>query len=199
MSIFNIDIVELVRVVGYLGIFMMIFSESGVFFGFFLPGWSLLFTAGLLASQGLFNVYWLILVVGLAAILGDNVGYWFGARVGNKIFTKEDSLFFNKKYIKQTEEYYQKYGGMTVIIGRFVPIVRTFAPILAGVGRMDYKKFLSFNIIGALLWAVGGALLGFFLGSSFPGIDKYITPIVILIVILSILPILFKIKFKKMA
>jgi len=106
-------------------------------------------------------------------------------------------LFFNKKYLEKTKQYYQKYGPMTVVIGRFVPIVRTFAPILAGVGEMHYRKFLFFNVMGALLWAVGLSLLGFFLGSSFPGIDKYITEIVILIVILSILPILFNLKPKK--
>lgn len=197
MSFFNIDIIELIRITGYLGLFVIIFAESGVFFGFFLPGGSLLFTAGLLASQNLFNIYWLIAVVGIAAILGDNVGYWFGSKVGHRIFNKEDSLFFNKKYLEKTKEYYEKYGPMTVVIGRFVPIVRTFAPILAGVGEMSYKKFLVYNIFGALLWAVGLALLGFFLGSSVPGIDRYITQIVILIVILSILPILFNLKSKK--
>lgn len=197
MSIFNIDIVEMIKVIGYLGLFVIIFAESGLFFGFFLPGGSLLFTAGLLASQGLFNIYWLIVVVGLAAILGDSTGYWFGSKVGNKIFTKEDSLFFNKKYLEKTKAFYDKYGSMTVAIGRFVPIVRTFAPILAGVGEMKYKKFLIFNVVGALLWAVGLALLGFFLGGAVPGIDKYITQIVILIIILSVLPIIFNLKFKK--
>jgi membrane-associated protein len=197
MSFFNIDIIELVRITGYLGLFTIIFSESGVFFGFFLPGGSLLFTAGLLASQGLFNIYWLVLVVASAAILGDSTGYWFGNKVGQKIFTKEDSLFFNKKYLDKTKEFYEKYGPMTVVIGRFVPIVRTFAPILAGVGKMNYKKFLIYNIIGALFWAVGLALLGFFLGTSIPGIEKYITQIVIIIIILSILPILFNLKSKK--
>jgi len=197
MSIFNIDIVELVKIVGYFGLFIIIFSESGLFFGFFLPGGSLLFTAGLLASQNLFNIYWLIVIVGLAAILGDNVGYWFGNKVGHKIFTKEDSLFFNKKYLEKTKEYYQKYGPMTVVIGRFVPIVRTFAPILAGVGKMNYRKFLFYNVIGAILWAIGLSLLGFFLGSSIPGIEKYVLPIVLLIIFLSILPILFNLRPKK--
>jgi len=199
MSIFNIDIAELVKIVGYLGIFIIIFSESGLFFGFFLPGGSLLFTAGLLASQGLFNIYWLVLVVASAAILGDSTGYWFGSVVGHKLFTKEDSLFFNKKYLIKTKEYYEKYGPMTVVIGRFVPIVRTFAPILAGVGEMKYKKFLAFNVLGALLWAVGISLLGFFLGSTIPGIEKYILPIVILIVFLSILPIIINLISKKTA
>lgn len=197
MGIFNLDIVALIKFAGYFGIFAIVFAESGVFFGFFLPGGSLLFTAGLLASQGLFNIYSLVLVVALAAILGDSAGYWFGAKVGPKIFTKEDSLFFNKKYIEKTKQYYAKYGAMTVVIGRFVPIVRTFAPILAGVGEMRYKKFLSYNIIGALLWAVGMALLGYFLGTVIPGIDKFMLPIIILIVFLSVLPILFNLKSKK--
>jgi membrane-associated protein len=197
MSIFHIDLVELARTIGYVGLFTVIFAESGVFFGFFLPGWSMLFTAGLLASQGVFNIYYLVIVLGAAAILGDNVGYWFGKKVGDKIFVKENSLLFNKKYLKQTEDYYNKYGKFTVVIARFVPIVRTFAPILAGVGKMDYKKFLIFNIVGAMIWAVGGALLGFFLGETVPGIEKYITPIIILIIFLSILPILFNLKSKK--
>lgn len=199
MTIFNIDIIALIKVAGYLGIFGIVFAESGVFFGFFLPGGSLLFTAGLLASQGLFSIYYLAFGVAIAAILGDNTGYWFGSKVGDKIFTKEDSLFFNKKYLQKTKEYYEKYGPMTVVIGRFVPIVRTFAPILAGVGKMNYRKFFIFNVLGALLWAVGLSLLGFFLGTSVPGIDKYITPIVILIIILSVLPILFNLKPKKAA
>jgi membrane-associated protein len=197
MDFLNIDIVELIKVVGYLGLFGIVFAESGIFFGFFLPGGSLLFTAGLLASQGLFNIYWLVFIVGLAAILGDNAGYWFGSKVGPKIFIKEDSIFFHKKYLEKTEEFYKKYGRMTVVIGRFVPIVRTFAPILAGVGKMNYRKFLLFNIIGAFLWAVGLSLLGFFLGSVVPGIEKYILPIIVLIVFLSILPIIFNLISKK--
>jgi membrane-associated protein len=156
MSIFHIDLVELSRTIGYVGLFVVVFAESGVFFGFFLPGWSMLFTAGLLASQGVFNIYYLTVILGAAAILGDNVGYWFGKKVGGKIFVKENSLFFNKKYLKQTEDYYNKYGKFTVVLARFVPIVRTFAPILAGVGKMDYRKFLIFNIIGAVIWAMGG-------------------------------------------
>jgi len=197
MSIFSLNIIELLRAVGYVGMFVMIFAESGLFFGFFLPGGSLLFTAGLLASQGVFNIYWLIFLLGAAAILGDSTGYWFGAKVGDKIFVKEDSLFFNKKYLEKTKHYYDQYGPMTIVIGRFVPFVRTFAPILAGVGKMSYRKFLLFNVLGALLWAVGVSLLGYFLGSVVPGIDKYISLIVVSIVILTLLPILFKLKFKK--
>lgn len=199
MNIFNTDIAELIKLVGYFGMFAIVFAESGVFFGFFLPGGSMIFTAGLLASQGLFNIYWLVFLLGLAAVLGDSTGYWFGAKVGPKILKKEDSIFFNKKYVERTEEFYKKYGRMTVIIGRFVPIVRTFAPILAGVGKMNYRKFLFYNVIGAFLWAVGLALLGFYLGVSVPGIEKYIFPIIILIVVLSVLPIIFNLIFKKRA
>ena len=197
MGILNLDIVALVKIIGYLGIFGIVFAESGLFFGLFLPGDSLLFTSGLLASQGLFNIYWLVFVVASAAILGDNTGYWFGSKIGHKIFTKENSLFFNKKYLERTKEYYEKYGPMTVVIGRFIPIVRTFAPILAGVGEMNYRTFLSYNVIGAFLWAVGLSLLGFFLGSVIPGIEKYILPIIIFIIFLSILPVLFNLKSKK--
>lgn len=196
MTIFHVDIVQLARTIGYAGLFAVIFAESGVF-GFFLPGWSLLFTAGILASQGIFNVYYLIFILGLAAILGDNVGYWIGAKTGDKVFSKEKSLLFNKKYLDKTQDYYAQYGSFTVVVGRFVPIVRTFAPVLAGVGKMDYKKFLMFNILGGLIWAVGGALLGYFLGEMVPNIDKYITPIVIVIVILSILPIISKFRKEK--
>lgn len=199
MDIFSTNIAELIKLVGYFGMFAIVFAESGVFFGFFLPGGSMIFTAGLLASQGLFNIYWLVFWLALAAILGDSTGYWFGAKVGPKIFKKEDSLFFNKKYLERTEEFYKKYGRITVIIGRFVPIVRTFAPILAGVGRMNYRKFLFYNVIGAFLWAVGLALLGFYLGVTVPGIEKYILPIIILIVILSVLPIIFNLIFRKRA
>jgi membrane-associated protein len=191
MHFLNFDVIRVVEIIGYFGLFAIVFAESGLFFGFFLPGGSLLFTAGLLASQGLFNIYGLVITVTLAAILGDNVGYWFGSKVGQKIFTKEDSLFFNKKYLVQTKAYYEKYGAMTVVTGRFIPIVRTFAPILAGVGMMNYKKFFYFNILGALLWAAGLALLGFFLGSVIPGMEKYILPVILFIIFLSILPIIF--------
>lgn len=192
MSLFHIDIVELIKTVGYLGLFIIVFSESGLFFGFFLPGGSMLFSAGLLASQGFFNVYYLIIILGIAAILGDNTGYWFGSKVGRKIFEKQDSLFFKKKYLIQTEIFYAKHGPKTVVLGRFVPIVRTFAPILAGVAKMNYLKFLKYNIVGGILWGIGMTLLGYFLGSIIPHVDKYILPIVLIIIFLSILPILFE-------
>ena len=197
MQIFNSDISSIIQILGYTGLFAIIFAESGLFFGFFLPGGSLLFTAGLLASQGLFNIFYLEIIVFLAAILGDNVGYWFGHKVGHKIFNKEDSIFFHKKHLIKTKEFYEKYGKIAIILGRFMPIVRTFLPILAGVGEMNYKKFFSYNVVGALFWAVGVSLLGFFLGQSVPGIEKYITPIIIGIIFLSILPIIIKLFERK--
>ena len=197
MSLFTGDIVLLIKAIGYLGLFLIIFAESGLFFGFFLPGGSLLFTAGLLASQGYFNIYFLIIILGLAAVIGDNVGYWFGYKIGPKIFNKEDSIFFRKDHVVKTKEFYDKYGSNAIILGRLIPIARTFAPILAGVAQMNYKKFFYYNILGAIFWAIGVSLLGYFLGSKVPGIDKYILPIILLIIFLSIVPILWKINWKK--
>lgn len=198
-SILHPDIFLLVESVGYVGLFLIIFAESGLFIGFFLPGGSLLFTAGILASQGLFNIWILIPVLAIAAITGDSVGYWFGRKVGPKIFGREESRFFKKHHLIQTELFYAKYGPKAVVLGRFVPIIRTFAPILAGVGRMNYSKFLQYNIIGALLWAVGIAWLGYFLGSKVPGIQNYILPIILIIIVLSLVPLLSELKgkFKK--
>jgi len=151
-SIFNLDLPMLIKAIGYFGIFFIIFAESGLFFGFFLPGDSLLFTAGLLASQGYFDIAILILLTTLGAILGDQIGYLFGKKVGPKIFNYDESLLFKKKYITDAENFYQKHGKKTIILARFVPIVRTFVPILAGVGKMHYRTFFSYNIIGGILW-----------------------------------------------
>jgi membrane-associated protein len=194
----HIDIVSLIQTAGYIGLFAIIFAESGLFFGFFLPGDSLLFTAGLLASQGLFNYYVLAIIFAAAAITGDSVGYWFGKKIGPKIFNREDSFFFHKAHIERTHNFYEKYGNKTIVLARFVPIVRTFAPILAGVGEMNYKTFLKFNVIGGLIWGVGISFLGYYLGSKIPGIEDYLTPIIIAIIITSFIPIIFEyLKAKK--
>ena len=195
-DLLNLDIAALIKSVGYVGLFLIIFAESGVFFGFFLPGGSLLFTAGLLASQGFFSIWILIPLLAAAAILGDNVGYWFGKRIGPKIFTRDDSFFFNKKHIEKTQRFYATHGPRAIVLGRFIPIVRTFAPILAGVGLMNYSQFIRFNILGALLWAVGVAWLGYFLGNRIPGIDQYILPIILLIVITSLIPLFLEMRKK---
>ncbi len=173
---------------GLVGVIAIIFAESGLFFGFFLPGDSLLFTAGLLASKGFLDPIFLFIGVLSAAILGDNVGYNFGKRVGPALFSKEDSFFFNKKHIERAHAFYDEHGNKTIILARFIPIVRTFAPIVAGVGGMDYKKFFLYNCLGGLLWTslmVGG---GYILGETVPGIDKYLIPIIIFIIMTSFLP-----------
>lgn len=179
---------QLIIQVGYVGMFLIVFAESGLFFGFFLPGDSLLFTAGFLASQGFSNVWILVISLSIAAIFGDSVGYWFGKKVGPKIFSKEDSIFFNKKHLISANEFYNKHGGKTIIIARFIPAVRTFAPIIAGVAGMHYKTFLSYNVFGGIFWVCGLTLGGYFLGKSVPNVDRYLLPIILLIVLVSVLP-----------
>lgn len=181
---------QLISALGLAGVVAIIFAESGLFFGFFLPGDSLLFTAGLLASQGYLNIWWLAPAATLAAILGDSVGYWFGAKVGPKIFSKEDSLFFHKDHLLKTSEFYERHGKKTIILARFIPIVRTFAPILAGVGKMDYQTFLTYNIIGGLIWGAGLTLAGYFLGVWVPNIDQYLIPIILAIIVVSFIPVI---------
>ena len=182
------DLVNLIQAVGYLGLFIIIFAESGLFIGFFLPGDSLLFTAGFLASRGYLNLPLLALVTFIAAILGDNFGYAFGRRIGPAIFKREDSILFHKNHLERAKNFYEKHGGKTVVLARFIPFVRTFAPILAGVGKMNYRTFLGYNILGAVLWAIGLSSLGYYLGSIVKNIDLYLWPIIGLIIILSILP-----------
>lgn len=182
------DLPSLVKAAGLLGIFAIVFAESGLFIGFFLPGDSLLFTAGFLASQGFLDIRWLLILSFAGAVLGDSFGYAFGRRVGYRIFTKEDSLLFHKDHLRKAKVFYEKYGGKAIFLARFLPIVRTFAPILAGVGNMNYRKFLLFNIMGGLAWAVGITLTGFYLGNLIPDIDRYLIPIVLLIIFVSVLP-----------
>ena len=184
------DIKTLVEAVGLIGIFSFVFAESGLFFGFFLPGDSLLFTAGVLAAASYFNIAYLLIGCFICAVLGDSVGYYFGRKTGPRIFSKPNSLFWNKKNLDKTEEFFKKYGNKTITLARFVPIVRTFAPIMAGVGNMKYKTFLAWNILGAFFWTMGITLLGYFLGNSIKNIDQYILPIVLLIIIVSVIPVL---------
>ena len=176
--------------IGYIGIFAVIFAESGLFIGFFLPGDSLLFTAGFLASQGIFDIKLLSMLCFIAAVTGDSVGYAFGRHIGPRLFTREDSWLFHRKHLARAQHFYEKYGKKTIVIARFMPIVRTFAPIVAGIGNMHYRTFVTYNIIGGFLWGVGVTVTGFFLGKVIPDVDKYLLPIVGLIVIASILPVL---------
>lgn len=184
----NFDLAEVIKTVGYLGIFGIVFAESGLFFGFFLPGDSLLFTAGFLASQKYFDIWLLVTLIVVGAILGDSVGYWFGRKVGHKIFNRQDSFFFKKDHLEKAHAFYEKHGGKTIILARFMPMIRTFAPIVAGAANMTYSKFLSFNVIGGLLWGAGLTLAGYWLGSAIPNVDRYLLPIIALIVVASVTP-----------
>lgn len=187
------DLVSLIKTAGYAGLFTIIFAESGLFIGFFLPGDSLLFTAGFLASQGFLNIWLLALLVFIAAILGDNFGYAFGRKVGPAIFRRDDSLLFHKDHLERARLFYEKHGAKTLVLARFLPVVRTFAPILAGVGRMHYRTFFFYNVLGAVLWALGMTWLGYFLGAAIPGVDKYLIPIILVIIVISALPTLIHI------
>lgn len=179
----------LIRTFGLLGFFTVIFAESGLFFGFFFPGDSLLFTAGLLSPTLGVNIYLLAGGAILMAILGDSVGYYFGKKVGPALFVKEDSFLFKKRYLKKAAEFFAKHGPKSIILARFVPVVRTFTPILAGVGSMKYKIFLTYNIVGGIIWGGGITLLGYYLGSVIPDIDKYLVPIVLVIIAVSFVPV----------
>lgn len=186
------NLVELVKAAGYLGLFGIIFAETGLLFGFVLPGDSLLFTAGILASQGYLNVWLVITALFIGVLFGDNTGYWLGRKLGPKIFVKEESLFFRKSHLEKSHAFFEKHGSKALILARFIPVIRTFAPTLAGVGKMNYLKFLSFSIIGSLLWSVGLTLLGYYLGKSIPNVDVYIIPGVALIILASISPFIYK-------
>jgi membrane-associated protein len=193
------DIVTLAKTAGYAGVTGIIFAESGLLIGFFLPGDSLIFTCGFLASQGVLDIRILIPLLFLAAIIGDSVGYSFGFRFGPKIFKKEDSILFHKDNLLKAQAFFEKHGGKTIILARFIPVIRTFAPILAGVGKMKYAVFAMYNIVGGLLWSVGLLLLGYFLGKAIPDIDKYLLPIIVAIIVLSLAPnIVHILKDKKM-
>lgn len=186
----QLDPLAIVKASGYLGVAAFVFAESGLLVGMFLPGDSLLFIAGLLAASGFLSFGPLILIVVGAAILGDSVGYWFGMKIGNAFFKRKDSRFFKQEYVTRTQAFFAAYGGRAIVLARFVPIVRTIAPILAGVGTMTYKKFLSYNVIGGLLWGAGMVSLGYFLGSIIPNSERYVLPLSLAIIVLSLLPIL---------
>jgi membrane-associated protein len=184
---------ELLEAFGTIGLFLIVFAESGLLIGFFLPGDSLLFTAGLLASQGTLNFPVILVGCFVAAVAGDQVGYAFGRRVGPALFRRPNSRIFRQEHIERAQHFFDEHGSKTIVLARFVPIVRTFAPIVAGVGRMDYRTFFTFNIVGGLLWAVGVTTLGFLLGETIPDIDKYLLPVIGVIILLSVLPVVFEV------
>lgn len=184
----HLDLPTLIRSIGYVGVGAIVFAESGLLIGFFLPGDSLLFTGGLLASQGYFSYPIFALVTFVCAVAGDAVGYTFGRRVGPRIFSREGSRFFNPEHLRTASAFYEKHGGKAIVLARFMPFVRTFAPIVAGVARMPYPRFAFFNVFGALVWAVGLSFLGYILGETVPGVDQYILPIVGAIILVSVAP-----------
>ncbi len=192
----EINIEELVKTIGYIGLFFMVFAESGLFFGFFFPGDSLLFTAGFLASQEILEIKILVPLFVIAAIGGDSAGFWMGSRFAKWLMKRRESFFFKKEYIKKAHKFYDKHGGKALILARFVPAVRTFVPIVAGMADMNYKKFIIYNIVGGVLWGMGLSLAGFFLGELIPNVDKYLLPIIGLIILASILPGIIHIRFK---
>ncbi len=184
------DLPALVQWAGYVGLTIIIFAETGLLIGFFLPGDSLLVTAGLLCADPAFgiNVWILGVILTIAAIVGDSVGYSIGKRTGPKIFTREDSLLFHKKHLLRAQAFYEKHGGKTIVIARFMPIVRTFAPVVAGVGQMEYRRFLAYNIFGGVFWIWSMLMIGYVLGRRFPALTLHLEKIILIIIFLSILP-----------
>ena len=180
---------HLIEAFGTIGLFAIVFAESGLLVGFFLPGDSLLFTAGLLASEGTLNFPLIVVGCALAAIAGDQVGYVIGRRAGPALFRRPDSRFFHKRNAERAKEYFDKNGPKTIILARFIPVIRTFAPVVAGVGQMNYRKFVTYNVVGGILWGSGVTTAGYLLGESIPDIDKWLLPIIGVIVMISFIPI----------
>jgi membrane-associated protein len=179
----------LVRWGGYVLLTAIVFTETGLLIGFFLPGDSLLITAGLVAATGALDIWWLCALLGAAAIAGDSVGYAIGARIGPRLFTREKSWLFNPQHVVRTRQFYARHGAKTIVIARFVPIVRTFAPVVAGVGEMPYRRFLAYNVAGGIGWVLSMTWAGYLLGNTVPNIDRHIHLVVIAVIALSLIPI----------
>ena len=184
---------SLIETFGTVGIFAIVFAESGLLFGFFLPGDSLLFTAGLLASRGFSNIVLLMVGCAVAAVVGDQVGYLIGRRAGPALFRRPDSRFFHQKNVERAREFFEKHGPKTIILARFVPVVRTFAPVVAGVAEMDYRRFVTFNVVGGVVWGAGVTLAGYLLGNSIHDIDRWLLPIIGLIIVVSFVPVVLEV------
>ena len=183
------DLHSFIQAAGDAGTAAIIFAETGLFIGFFLPGDTLLFTAGILASQGILNITTLVIYVTIAAIAGDSVGYWTGAKAGPLIFTRPDSFWFSAERVKDAERFFEKYGPISIVLARFVPVVRTFVPVVAGVARMRYRTFFAFNVVGGILWTSLIPLAGYYAGNMIPNIDRYILPLVGVVAVASVAPI----------
>src|SRR5450759_3163777 len=186
------DIKELVRWAGYPGLSMIVFSETGLLVGFFLPGDSLLITAGVFAAAGYFDITVLIFLLIAAAVIGDATGYFIGLKGGQALYAREESRFFKRKHLLKMKEFYEQYGPITIFMARFMPFARTFAPVVAGIAEMKYRRFASYNIIGGVAWITSMLLIGYFLGSTIPNVEKNIHYVVIVVVFLSLLPGIIK-------
>ena len=187
-TLYNVP--ELIRWGGMVGLIIIVFAETGLMIGFFLPGDSLLVTAGLFAAKGDLNIWWLNISLILAAIVGDAVGYWIGYRTGKALYSRPNSFFFRREHLIKTHEFYEKHGGKTIIIARFMPIFRTFAPVVAGAAEMTYRNFATYNIVGGILWVTSMTLTGYFLGLAVPDLEKHIHIVVAVVIFLSLLPAL---------
>lgn len=177
---------------GYVGLFVIIFAETGLLIGFFLPGDSLLVTAGLFAARGELDIVLLNVLLMIAAITGDATGYFIGAKAGHALYNRPQSRYFRRDHLLKTKEFYEKYGGITIVLARFMPFARTFAPVVAGVAEMRYPRFAMFNIAGGIGWVASMTLTGYFLGRSIPGIEKHIEWVIGIVIFLSILPLVIK-------
>jgi membrane-associated protein len=191
MDFQQFDLKAMIIAAGYLGLLAIVFAENGLFLGFFLPGDSLLFTAGFLASSAggrVFDLPVLLPLLLVAGIAGVSVGYWFGQNFGRRLFQREDSVWFHRKHLDSAHDFYEKHGGRAIILARFLPVVRTFVPIVAGMALMTYPKFLLYNVIGGVGWVLGMTIGGYFLGSVIPDPDRYLLPIIALIIAISVAP-----------
>lgn len=188
-----LDPETIIKTGGLALIAFIVFAESGLLFGFFFPGDTLLFLAGALAAQGEFNIFVVISIIMVSAALGGHVGYIIGQRAGPRLFRKSDGILFRKEYIERSEKFYEKHGGKTIMLARFIPIVRTFAPVVAGMGNMDKRRFTFYNIVGSAVWGAGVTSAGYLFGQFVPNIDAYILPIIALIMVFSFAPAIYHI------
>ena len=186
-TVYNVP--ELIRLAGFYGLILIIFAETGLLIGFFLPGDSLLITAGLFAARGDFNFASLILALIPAAIIGNATGYYIGHRTGTALYNRPDSLLFRREHLRMTHDYYIKHGGKTIVLAQFIPILRTFAPVVAGVGQMEYSRFLFYNVAGGVGWVTSMTWAGYLLGRVIPNIGDYVHVVVVVVIVLSVIPI----------
>ncbi len=182
------DLKELIRWGGYTALISIVFCETGIMLGFFLPGDSLLVTAGVFAANGDLNIVWLNISLMLAAIAGDSVGYWIGWKGGQRFYSRPDSRLFRRKHLVAAKAFYEKHGGKTIVFARFMPLVRTFAPVVAGIAQMNYRNFVFYNIAGGIGWVFSMTMLGYILGKTIPNLDRYIYLVVAIVILLSLLP-----------